>query len=94
MPAEIASELIKTAIGLFFYVIDILISILPSAPFRDMLSQLENSSGMDVLGYVNYFIPFDFCARCINAWLACVLAYYVYKYLRDAIKDYRDKHKI
>ena len=94
MPAEIASELIKTAIGLFFDVIDILISILPSAPLRAMLSQLENSSGMDVLGYVNYFIPFDFCARCINAWLACVLAYYVYKYLRDAIKDYRDKHKI
>ena len=94
MPAEIASELIKTAIGLFFDVIDILISILPSATFRAMLSQLENSSGMDVLGYVNYFIPFDFCARCINAWLACVLAYYVYKYLRDAIKDYRDKHKI
>ena len=94
MPAEIASELIKTAIGLFFDVIDILISILPSAPFRAMLSQLDNSSGMDVLGYVNYFIPFVFCARCINAWLACVLAYYVYKYLRDAIKDYRDKHKI
>ena len=34
MPAEIAAELIKTAIGLFFDVIDILISVLPNAPFR------------------------------------------------------------
>lgn len=85
-------ELIKSAIGIFFDILDVLISILPSAPFRAMLSQLADSSGMDVLGYVNYFIPFKFCATCMNAWLACVLAYYVYKYLRQAIADYRSKH--
>ena len=87
-----AGELIKSAIGIFFDIPDVLISILPSAPFRVMLSQLADSSGMDVLGYVNYFIPFKFCATCMNAWLACVLAYYVYKYLRQAITDYRSKH--
>ena len=85
-------ELIKSAIGIFFDILDVLISILPSAPFRVMLSQLADSSGMDVLGYVNYFIPFKVCATCMNAWLACVLAYYVYKYLRQAITDYRSKH--
>lgn len=85
-------ELIKSAIGIFFDILDVLIGILPSAPFRVMLSQLADSSGMDVLGYVNYFIPFKFCATCMNAWLACVLAYYVYKYLRQAITDYRSKH--
>lgn len=85
-------ELIKSAIGIFFDILDVLISILPSAPFRVMLSQLADSSGMDVLGYVNYFIPFKFCATCMNAWLVCVLAYYVYKYLRQAITDYRSKH--
>lgn len=85
-------ELIKSAIGIFFDILDVLISILPSAPFRVMLLQLADSSGMDVLGYVNYFIPFKFCATCMNAWLACVLAYYVYKYLRQAITDYRSKH--
>ena len=87
-----AGELIKSSIGIFFDILDVLISILPSAPFRVMLSQLADSSGMDVLGYVNYFIPFKFCATCMNAWLACVLAYYVYKYLRQAITDYRSKH--
>ena len=87
-----SGELIKSAIGIFFDILDVLISILPSAPFRVMLSQLADSSGMDVLGYVNYFIPFKFCATCMNAWLACVLAYYVYKYLRQAITDYRSKH--
>lgn len=85
-------ELIKSAIGIFFDILDVLISILPSAPFRVMLSQLADSSGMDVLGYINYFIPFKFCATCMNAWLVCVLAYYVYKYLRQAITDYRSKH--
>ena len=85
-------ELIKSAIGIFFDILDVLISILPSAPFRVMLSQLADSSGMDVLGYVNYFIPFKFCATCMNAWLAGVLAYYIYKYLRQAITDYRRKH--
>ena len=87
-----AGELIKSSIGIFFDILDVLISILPSAPFRVMLSQLADSSGMDVLGYINYFIPFKFCATCMNAWLACVLAYYVYKYLRQAITDYRSKH--
>ena len=94
MVQTISADLIKTAIGLFFDVLDIVISILPAAPFRAMLSQLSNSSGMDVLGYVNYFIPFKFCATCLNAWLTCVLAYYIYKYLRQAINDYRSKHKI
>lgn len=87
----IASELIKGAIGLFFDILDIIIGILPSAPFRAMLSQIE---GIDILGYVNYFIPFDFCAKCLNAWLACVLAYYVYKFLKSAIDDYRSKHNV
>ena len=87
-------ELIKSAIGIFFDILDVLISILPSAPFRVMLSQLADSSGMDVLGYVNYFIPFKFCATCINIWLGCVLAYYIYKYLRQAINDYRSKYNI
>lgn len=94
MAAEIGADLIKTAIGLFFDILDVLINILPAAPFRVMLSQLSNDGGIDVLGYVNYFIPFKFCAICMNSWLACVLAFYVYKYLRQAITDYRNKHKI
>ena len=94
MAGAVVSELAKTAIGLFFDIVDILISLLPSAPFRVMLSQLSDSSGMDVLGYVNYFIPFKFCATCMNAWLACVLAYSIYKYLKQAITDYRQKHNL
>ena len=93
MEAVLTSELLKSAVGLFFDILDILISILPAAPFRAMLSQLSDSSGMNILGYVNYFIPFKFCATCLNAWLGCILAYYIYKYLRQAINDYRNLHK-
>lgn len=85
------SELAQTAIGVLFDILDVLISLLPAAPFRSMLSELANSSGIDVLGYVNYFIPFKFCASCMNAWLACVLAYYIYKYLKQVINNYRSK---
>ena len=94
MVAEIGADLVKTAIGLFFDIMDTLISLLPAAPFRAMLSQLSNDGGIDVLGYVNYFIPFQFCAICLNSWLASVLAYYIYKYLKQAITDYRNKHNV
>ncbi len=83
------SDIAQTAVGVLFDILDVLISLLPAAPFRAMLSDLAESSGMDVLGYVNYFIPFKFCATCMNAWLACVLAYYVYKYLKEVISQYR-----
>lgn len=85
------SDIAQTAVGVLFDILDVLISLLPAAPFRVMLSDLAESSGMDVLGYVNYFIPFKFCATCMNAWLACVLAYYVYKYLKEVISQYRSK---
>lgn len=91
MLAEIGAELAKNAIGIFFDILDILLSLLPMAPFRAMLSQIE---GIEVLGYVNYFIPFDFAAKCLNTWLACVLAYYIYKFLKQAIDDYRSKSKL
>lgn len=84
-------ELGKDAIGLFFDILDILLGLLPAAPFRAMLSQIE---GIDVLGYINYFIPFDFCAKCLNSWLICVLAYYVYKFLKQAVDAYRNKHNV
>ena len=85
------SDIAQTAVGVLFDILDVLISLLPAAPFRAMLSDLAESSGMDVLGYVNYFIPFKFCATCMNVWLACVLAYYVYKYLKEVISQYRSK---
>ena len=82
------SGVILDAIGLIFDIFDSLLSFLPSTPFLVMLGKIE---GIDVLGYVNYFIPFDFCAVCINLWLVCVLAYYVYKYLKKAIGNYGKK---
>lgn len=89
----VVSEIAVNAIGLFFDILDVLIALLPSAPFRIMLSKLSDSSGMELLGYINYFIPFNFCAICFDLWLDCIFAYYVYKYLKQAIQDYRGIHK-
>lgn len=93
MVEAVTSELATTALGIFFDIVDILLSLLPAAPFRVMLSKIADSSGIDVLGYVNYFIPFNFCAICFDVWLDCILAYYVYKYLKKAIQDYRNIHR-
>lgn len=81
------SELIKLGVIAFFDILDVLIGLLPSAPFRAMLATLSND-GYDVLSYVNWFLPFSFASTCINAWLVCVLAYYIYKYLKQAIQKY------
>lgn len=89
----VVSEIAINAIGLFFDILDVLIALLPSAPFRIMLSKFSDSSGMNLLGYINYFIPFHNCAICFDVWLNCVLAYYVYKYLKKAIQDYRNIHR-
>lgn len=93
MVEAVTSELAINVIGLFFDILDVLISILPAAPFRIMLSKIADSSGIDVLGYINYIIPFNFCAVCFDIWIDCILAYYVYKYLKKAIEDYRSIHR-
>ena len=37
MAEAVVSELAKTAIGLFFDIVDVLISLLPSAPFLSLI---------------------------------------------------------
>ena len=54
MAEAVVSELAKTAIGLFFDIVDVLISLLPSAPFRIMLSQLSEDS-MSTISYRSNF---------------------------------------
>lgn len=89
MAELLTSEAAKFAIGLIFDILDVLLSLLPMAPFRAFISEVGE---IEMLGYVNYFIPFDFCASLMNRWLLCVSAYYIYKYLKKAIEDYRRIH--
>jgi len=76
------TDLLKGSIEILFSILDVLLSILPMTPFKIMISQID---GIDYLGYVNWFLPFDFASKCFRAWLGCVIAYYIYKYLKEAL---------
>lgn len=51
--------------------------LLPDSPVQTYLKDL--SIDADLLGYVNWFVPFDIAFKMTAAWLLCIAAYYVYK---------------
>lgn len=63
-----------------------LYSILPTSPIQTALADME--MGADILGWLNWFIPFDNARIITLAWLSCVLAYYVYIMVKKIIMDY------
>lgn len=63
-----------------------LYSILPNSPIQTALSDME--MGADILGWLNWFIPFDIARNITLVWLSCILAYYVYVMVKKIIMDY------
>lgn len=63
-----------------------LYSILPTSPIQAALSEMEMSA--DILGWLNWFIPFDNARTITLAWLSCILAYYVYMMVKKIIMEY------
>jgi hypothetical protein len=35
------------------------------------------------LGYLNYFVPFDFCLELFTSWLGAVLSYLTFTVIKD-----------
>jgi len=50
-----------------------LLDVLPDSPFQFNFSDDFN----EILGYINYFIPFSWIANTLLVWLGCVLSYYL-----------------
>lgn len=63
-----------------------LYSILPTSPIQSALAGAEMSA--EILGWLNWFIPFDVARNITLAWLSCILAYYVYMMVKKIIMDY------
>lgn len=56
------------------------LSLLPDSPFSSALDSLANNSNItNLLGMVNWFVPFYLFLPIFVAWLACVAIYYVYQ---------------
>lgn len=77
MITEIVSKAIKSIVDLILNIL----SILPNSPFSEFMSVTGGFSEM--LPYINWFIPFDFCLMVLSVWVCAVGAYYIYKYAKD-----------
>ncbi len=57
-----------------------ILGFLPDSPFADILNELAgNSQVTQLLGMVNWFIPFYLFIPILTAWGACIIVYYVYQ---------------
>lgn len=60
-----------------------LLLLLPESPFRSFLVYVDS---YDLLGAVNYFIPFDICCTIFETWLTAVSAWIIYRNAEKAAK--------
>ncbi len=73
-------ETFKVLIQLFNTVIVWLLGLLPESPLRDVIDTIN---GFTFLGYLNYFVPFDFCLELFTSWLGAVLSYLTFTVIKD-----------
>lgn len=78
--------MIENVVDLIFSVFVGVLSFLPSSFVADYLQEV---GAVDVLSYVNYFIPFHTMLKIAQAWLACCAAYLIYHYVMMVYKESR-----
>ncbi|WP_095176012.1 MULTISPECIES: hypothetical protein [Blautia] len=66
-----------------FNILTALINILPASPF---LAYAKFAEGIDLLGYLNWFVPFDIFALMLESWIVCMGLYYSYRISKSSMK--------
>jgi hypothetical protein len=62
-----------------------LLAFLPDSPFRELIDTLGGFDFSEYLGYLNYFVPFDFFFKALSLWLTAVMSYLVYTVVKDKV---------
>lgn len=62
-----------------------ILMLLPTSPFVNIKSKLDPIF-LDILGYVNYYVPIGTILGIVSAWLACIAIYYLYQLVLRTIK--------
>lgn len=57
----------------------ILISKLPLSPFGELMDSIGD---IPFLGFINFFIPFDFASIALAGWAVCIVSWRIYKLVR------------
>ena len=66
-------------------VFEAILLLLPTSPFVNIKSKLDPIF-LDILGYVNYYIPLNTIITIVIAWLSCITIYYMYQLVLRTIK--------
>lgn len=65
-------------ISFLMSIVGALASLLPNCPFDASLTELENSAFANVMGMLNYVIPFYHFVPIATAWGVAILGWYIY----------------
>ena len=63
-----------------------IIQLFPASPIQPLIATLSTPAVLEVLAFVNWFVPVGTMLGVLSGWLACVAAYYVYQILLRWIK--------
>lgn len=64
----------KNLINFFHNILLAAVLLLPDSPFQSI--QLEYSGFVDVMSYINYFVPVGYILAILSAYVSAVLTYY------------------
>ncbi len=63
-----------------------LYDLLPDSPFQAFFMDKIDILG-DMLGWLNWFIPFDLCFKLTEIWVAGIAAYYLFMIIKKIVFD-------
>lgn len=75
--------MLSTIKGIFVTLFMSIISFLPSSPFHQFVSIINN---IPYLEYLNWFFPVSECIVVLEVWLSAVVIYYTYSAIMRFIR--------
>lgn len=64
--------------NLFKSIMDVIISVLPTSPFKGVIKGMESEEVQQVLSYLNWFVPIKDIVAVLAGWLTAIVLYYIY----------------
>lgn len=75
--------MLELVVGLFQGIINLLKSVLPVSPFRDLTISQDVGNA---LGWLNWVFPISDCLAIMTAWLAALLLFTIARFVIGKIK--------
>lgn len=72
------AALLQKLLGFLYDVIDLVTLLFPDCPFDAVLTSLENGIAGNIMGWLNWFIPFYQMVPIATAWGVAIAVYYMW----------------